>query len=62
MKIRKTTSWIVILVVFIGMIMTACQKTYEFRGKLLDMTSAYDENTIYWPNAKPFQLELESPT
>jgi kynurenine formamidase len=26
-------------------------------GKLLDMTYAFDENTIYWPTAKPFKLE-----
>ncbi|MEE9913827.1 MAG: cyclase family protein [Deltaproteobacteria bacterium] len=26
---------------------------------LLDMTYAYDENTIYWPNATPFKLTSE---
>jgi kynurenine formamidase len=26
-------------------------------GKLLDMTYAFDANTIYWPTAEPFQLE-----
>jgi len=26
-------------------------------GKLLDMTYAYDDNTIYWPTAKGFHLE-----
>ena len=56
MKARKTYTCIVLLAVFIMMVMTACQKTYEFKGKLLDMTYPYDENTIYWPNAEPFQL------
>ncbi|MFA5321926.1 MAG: cyclase family protein, partial [Smithella sp.] len=28
-------------------------------GKILDMTYAYDENTIYWPNATPFKLTQE---
>ncbi len=27
------------------------------KGKLLDMTYAYDDNTIYWPTAKSFHLE-----
>ncbi len=26
-------------------------------GKLLDMTYAFDEKTIYWPTAEPFKLE-----
>jgi len=26
-------------------------------GKMIDMTYAYDENTIYWPTAAPFKLE-----
>lgn len=26
--------------------------------KVLDLTYAFDENTIYWPTAKPFQLEI----
>ncbi|MFA5346747.1 MAG: cyclase family protein [Methanoregula sp.] len=25
-------------------------------GHILDMTYAYDENTLYWPNASPFKL------
>jgi kynurenine formamidase len=29
------------------------------RGTILDMTYAYDENTIYWPNASPFKLTTE---
>jgi kynurenine formamidase len=29
-------------------------------GHILDMTYAYDANTIYWPNASPFKLTAES--
>lgn len=29
----------------------------SLKGKLLDMTFPYEENTIYWPTAKPFHLE-----
>jgi len=29
-------------------------------SKLLDMTYPYDENTIYWPTAKPFELNTVS--
>ena len=31
----------------------------ERSGKILDMTYAYDEHTIYWPNATPFKLTPE---
>jgi kynurenine formamidase len=30
------------------------------KTRLLDMTYPYDENTIYWPTAKPFHLEQVS--
>lgn len=33
-----------------------CKSTQQSTIKLLDMTYRYDENTIYWPTAKPFQL------
>jgi kynurenine formamidase len=29
----------------------------DFNGKLLDMTFPYDEDTIYWPTAKGFELK-----
>jgi kynurenine formamidase len=29
------------------------------RNKLVDLTYAYDDQTIYWPTAKPFQWEKE---
>lgn len=28
--------------------------------KVVDLTYSFDENTIYWPTAKPFQLEIVS--
>jgi kynurenine formamidase len=28
----------------------------DFKGKLLDMTYPFDENSIYWPTAKSFKL------
>ncbi|MBC8186120.1 cyclase family protein [candidate division KSB1 bacterium] len=34
----------------------SCQQPQDINDKLLDMTYPYDENTIYWPNAKPFEL------
>jgi kynurenine formamidase len=30
--------------------------------KIVDLTYSFDENTIYWPTAKPFQLEIVSAT
>jgi len=33
--------------------------TASHPGRLLDMTYAYDEHTIYWPNATPFKLTSE---
>lgn len=31
-------------------------------SKVIDLTYSFDENTIYWPTAKPFQLEVVSAT
>ncbi len=43
--------------IFIGSALVAFLCSARFNGKLLDMTYAYDESTIYWPTAKPFKLE-----
>ena len=32
------------------------------KGQILDMTYPYDRNSLYWPNAEPFQLTPGSPT
>src|SRR5262249_23019405 len=29
-------------------------------SKIVDLTYSFDENTVYWPTAKPFQWEKES--
>jgi len=49
--------FLIILVIFI---IGASLAAYDFKGKLLDMTYPYDENTIYWPTAKPFELKKVS--
>lgn len=42
---------IIIILSFIG-----CQKSYKWEGKLLDMTYPFNKKSIYWPNAKSFEL------
>ena len=37
-------------------VVLTCQQAQSPAEKRLDMTYPYDENTIYWPNAKPFKL------
>jgi len=45
------------LLFFISFSIAAFLLAYEFKGKLLDMTYAFDESAIYWPTAKSFVLE-----
>jgi kynurenine formamidase len=45
-----------ILLIFITVVVNVTCKT-DAKGELLDMTYVYDENTIYWPTAKGFELE-----
>jgi kynurenine formamidase len=57
--LAKYTLLFVILVNII-LFFNLCTKstdTFPETGKLLDMTYTFDENTIYWPTAKPFKLE-----
>jgi kynurenine formamidase len=49
MKIR--TALCVMILVWAGM-----ARGQEHTAKLLDMTYAYDNSTVYWPTAKPFRL------
>jgi len=42
--------------IFMCLVIVAFLYAKDFKGKLLDMTYPYDENTIYWPTAKPFKL------
>ena len=50
--LRKLFQTLFIAIFIVG----ASLYAYDFKGKLLDMTYPYDENTIYWPTAKPFKL------
>jgi len=50
--------WIVLALS--GIIFGAFLAAYDFKEKLLDMTYPYDENTIYWPTAKSFELKKVS--
>ncbi|MGB6866148.1 MAG: cyclase family protein, partial [Candidatus Aminicenantaceae bacterium] len=42
---------------FVGLIVIFCSQCQRGRENLLDMTYVYDENTIYWPTAKGFELK-----
>jgi kynurenine formamidase len=46
--------WIVFLI-FAAFMCGTCRT--ETKGQILDMTYVYDENTIYWPTAKSFELK-----
>jgi len=45
------------LVIFFALAAVIHVDSKDFDGKLLDMTYPYDENTIYWPTAKGFELK-----
>ncbi len=55
-KILK--KWIVSFL--ISFVIIASFSACRSEGRLLDMTYPYDENTIYWPTAEPFNLEKVS--
>jgi len=54
-KILSLGHWSVFL--FLCIVGVSCRQVYKDKGKLLDMTYPYDENTIYWPTATPFELK-----
>jgi kynurenine formamidase len=58
MEIRKL---FLVSVCIVMMVMMVALSGYAAGspGKILDMTYAYDENTLYWPNATPFKLTPE---
>lgn len=58
MKIRKVFLASVCAAVMVAMVAVSSYAAGN-PGKILDMTYAYDENTIYWPNATPFKLTPE---
>jgi kynurenine formamidase len=47
-------SWI-LFILFVALMSVTCKT--DAIGELLDMTYVYDENTIYWPTAKGFELK-----
>lgn len=59
---QKNNTWVILIGIFMifGFISTACRESQEAtkpeKEQMLDMTYPYDENTIYWPTAKPFEL------
>jgi kynurenine formamidase len=38
------------------LILVSCSKSIPKKTRILDMTYPFDENSIYWPTAKPFEL------
>ncbi len=51
------------IVIFLGSFWMACEKSAEtgaFNGRWIDLTYEYSEETIYWPTADGFQLEIVS--
>jgi len=62
MKIRNIfLSAVCAMVMVMVMVMSAAGPACAAgpADRILDMTYAYDENTIYWPNATPFKLTSE---
>jgi kynurenine formamidase len=58
MKIRKPSFRNPLFIFLMLTLFVSCRKMrVPDEGKLLDMTFPYDETAIYWPTAKPFQLE-----
>jgi len=57
MKGLLATSRISLIVVIIILIFVVYSGTADVKGKILEMTYPYDENTIYWPTAKSFELK-----
>jgi len=49
---------VAVLGVFLWTAVTASAGIDE--SKVIDLTYSFDEHTIYWPTAKPFQLEIVS--
>ena len=56
MKTKNLSSKSLVILYLIFICFLSCKQAQNVNGKLLDMTYPYDEDTIYWPNAKPFVL------
>ena len=53
---RKVATLVAVAAAF----MSAAAPPAIDESKLVDLTHAFDENTIYWPTAKPFEWQKES--
>jgi len=60
MKIKSNLLKYLFTLTFICLIAAVFLYAHDFKGKLLDMTYVYDEDSIYWPTAKSFKLEKVS--
>jgi len=57
MKTRMNFLRLIFLLIFtIININCTSPPSSDIKGEMLDMTYPYDESSIYWPTAKPFQL------
>ncbi len=57
MKIQQNISKIILLIAFVVIYINCTPPpSSDIEGEILDMTYPFDENSIYWPTAKPFQL------
>ena len=49
-----------LVVVLILVVPVIAQKPRAFpSGRVVDLTHAFDENSVYWPTAQPFKLETD---
>lgn len=55
---RKNLTFLNFCLLFflILLILLSCSKPVPKKTRILDMTYAFDENSIYWPTARPFEL------
>jgi kynurenine formamidase len=49
---------ILLLIVFVVPVMAQRQSAFP-SGRVVDLTYAFDENTVYWPTAQSFKLETD---
>jgi len=49
---------LLLLIVFVVPVMAQKQPAFP-SGRVVDLSYAFDENTVYWPTAQPFKLETD---
>jgi kynurenine formamidase len=60
MEAKLTLVKIGIIPLMVCLLVTTSLVSQDPKEKLLDMTYPYDENSIYWPTAKPYHMEKVS--